>query len=149
MTGFTLEPLTAADGDFRMEVFRATIKPYLDDLFGWDEATQTAIILDQLKGASHSAIVTGGQRVGIVQVEASEDAISLRQIEILPRFQGRGIGTAMVRSFMDRCGRKGKLLTLHVFKSNTAALRLYGRLGFRVSGQGEHDIEMTYTLTPR
>lgn len=149
MTGFTLEPLTAADGDFRMEVFRATIKPYLDDLFGWDEATQTAIILDQLKGGSHSAIVTGGQRVGIVQVEASEDAISLRQIEILPRFQGRGIGTAVVRSFMDRCGRKGKLLTLHVFKSNTSALRLYERLGFRVSGQGEHDIEMTYTPTLR
>lgn len=149
MTGFTLEPLTVADGDFRLEVFRATIKPYLDDLFGWDEATQTAIILDQLKGGTHSAIVTGGQGVGIVQIEASADAISLRQIEILPRFQGRGIGTAVTRSLIDRCCREGKLLTLHVFKSNTSALRLYERLGFRVSGQGEHGIEMTYTPTPR
>ena len=148
MVGFTLEPLTIDDGDFRLAVFRATIKPYIDDLFGWDEATQVRIILDQLKGGTHFAIVTGGQRVGIVQVEESADAISLSQIEVLPEFQGMGIGTAVTRSLIDRCSREGRLLTLHVFTTNTSARRLYERLGFRVSGQGEHDIEMTCTPAP-
>jgi len=137
--------MTIDDGDFRLDVIRVTIKPYLDELFGWGEATQTAIILDQLKGGTHSAIVTGGQRVGIVQVEESADAISLSQIEILPEFQGMGIGTAVTRSLIDRCSREGRLLTLHVFRTNTSARRLYERLRFQVSGQGEHNIEMTCT----
>lgn len=149
MAEFTLEPLTIEDGGFRLAVFRATIKPYIDDLFGWDETSQTKMIVDQLRGGTHSAIVTSGHRIGIVQIEESADAILLSQIEILPRFQGRGIGTAVTRSLIDRCGREGKLLTLHVFNTNTSAQRLYERLGFQVSGQGEHDIEMTYTPTPR
>lgn len=149
MTGFTLEPLTIADGDFRLEVFQATIKPYLDDLFGWDEATQTSIILDQLKGGTHAAIVVEGQRVGIVQVEESPEAITLSQIEILARFQGRGIGTAVVQSLMARCDREDKPLALHVFRTNTSAQRLYQRLGFEVSGEADHGIEMTYAPTSR
>ncbi len=145
MTAFSLEPLTVADGDFRLEVFRATIKPYIDDLFGWDEATQTTMILDQLKGGTHAAIVSGGQRVGILQVEESAEAISLNQIEVLPEFQGMGIGTAVVQSLMTRCDHEGKPLSLHVFRTNTSAQRLYERLGFVVSGQVDPGVEMTYT----
>lgn len=152
MVDFTLEPLTDADGDFRLEVFRATIKPSIDALFGWDDATQTAMILDQLRTGTLAAIVVEGQRVGVLQVEDSADAIALGQIEILPQFQGRGIGTAVVESLIargDREGREGKSLSLHVFHTNTSARRLYERLGFVVSGEVEHGIEMSRAPTPR
>lgn len=148
MTGFTLEPLTVADREFRLEVYRATIKPYLDDLFDWDEATEASMVVDQLKAGTHAAIVVGGHRVGVVQIGESPEAISLSQIEILPEFQGRGIGTAVVRSLIARCEREGKPLTLHVFKTNTSALRLYERLGFVVTGHGDHDTEMAWTPAP-
>ncbi len=145
MTEFTLEPLTVADGDFRLRVFRATIKPSIDELFGWDDATQAAMILDQLKGGTHAAIVSGGQRAGIVQVEESPEAMSLNQIEILPEFQGLGIGTAVIQSLMARCDRDGKPLTLHGFAPNLSARRLYERLGFVVTDEVEPGVEMTYT----
>ncbi len=144
MTRFTLEPLTEADGAFRLAVYRATIKPSIDALFGWDNATQSALVLDQLRSRTHAAIVVEGQRVGVLQVEQSVDALALSQIEILPEFQGRGIGTAVVEALIARSDREGKPLTLHVFNSNTSARRMYERLGFVVSGEVEHGVEMRY-----
>ncbi len=146
MTKFTLEPLTEADGDFRLAVYRATIKPAIDALFDWDDAAQERMVRDQLRAGTHAAIVVQGQRVGVLQVEESPDAIALSQIEILPEFQGRGIGTAVVESLIARGDREGKPLTLHVFSSNTSAQRLYERLGFVVTGKVEHGIEMTRAL---
>jgi ribosomal protein S18 acetylase RimI-like enzyme len=144
VTTFTLEPLTAADGEFRLEVYRATIKPYIDDLFDWDDATQERIILDQLGAGTHAAIVVVGQRVGVLQVEESPEILSLSQIEILPAFQGRGIGTAVVRSLMARGDREGKSLTLHVFRANVSARRLYERLGFVIAAEDGPVTVMTY-----
>lgn len=91
------------------------------------------------------AIVTGGQRVGIVQFEESAEAIFLYQIEVLPEFQGVGVGTTVVQSLIDRCERERKPLSLQVFRTNLRARRLYERLGFVVSNQIDPSVEMTYT----
>lgn len=147
MIEFKLEPLTEDDGDFRLVVYRATIKSSIDELFGWGDATQEAMVLDQLRSGSHAVIVVDGQRTGVLQVEDTAEAILLSQIEILPQFQGRGIGTSVIRSLIDRSDREGKPLTLHVFRTNDSARRLYERLGFVATGEDEHNIQMTYTLT--
>lgn len=147
MIEFKLEPLTEDDGDFRLVVYRATIKSSIDELFGWGDATQEAMVLDQLRSGSHAVIVVDGQRTGVLQVEDTAEAILLSQIEILPQCQGRGIGTSVIRSLIDRSDREGKPLTLHVFQTNDSARRLYERLGFVATGEDEHNIQMTYTPT--
>jgi ribosomal protein S18 acetylase RimI-like enzyme len=145
MTGFTLEPLTAADADFRWAVFAATIKPYIDELFDRDEARQRAMITDQLAAGAHRAIVVDGERAGIVLIEETAEAISLSQIEILPAYQGRGIGTALVHSLIERAVATGKPVHLSVFHANGDARRLYERLGFRQVAETAHDVQMAYT----
>ena len=56
-------------------------------------------------------------------------------VSVLPGHRGRGVGTALLSSLIERCSELGyPALSLSVQRSNPAA-RLYERLGFReVSG---------------
>lgn len=141
----SLEPMSEADGDFRYEVYRVTIKPWLDQIHDWTDEQQRRMILGQLASGTHFAIVRGGLRAGVVQIEERPDAISLSQIEILPEHQGKGIGTAVIRSLMERADDEGKPVVLNVFRVNTSARRLYERLGFRIVAELDHDVEMKFT----
>jgi ribosomal protein S18 acetylase RimI-like enzyme len=55
----------------------------------------------------------------------------LAEIEILPEWQGRGIGSAVVRSLMREAASRQKPLTLRVLHINQRARTLYERLGFQ------------------
>lgn len=63
------------------------------------------------------------------------DEIHLNNVAILPRFRGRGIGTALLQHVLAEARRLGaKRATLEVRASNEGALRLYERLGFSAAG---------------
>jgi len=143
---FDLVPIDEGDFAFRWEVYVAAIKPYIDRIFGWDDARQADMIRSNLaQGGNHTAIEVDGERAGIAQIEETGDRISLHQIELLPTFQGRGIGTALVGTLTARADAAGKPVHLSVFHINSAARRLYERLGFAVVSESSHDVQMMYT----
>ena len=51
--------------------------------------------------------------------------------------QGRGLGTAILRSLLRRAADASKPLSLHVLKANPRAAALYEREGLRVVGSEE------------
>ncbi|MER5905247.1 GNAT family N-acetyltransferase [Streptomyces mirabilis] len=57
----------------------------------------------------------------------------LWMIGVAPGRQGEGLGTALVRSVLDRCDREG--LPAYLEASNADSRRLYERLGFDVTGR--------------
>ncbi|MGB3306946.1 MAG: GNAT family N-acetyltransferase [Thermomicrobiales bacterium] len=143
---FSLEPLDGRNFAFRYNVYARTIKPYIDALLGWDEAQHVANLRADLEqGPPLSIIVVGGERVGIVQIVETPDEISLWKIAILPEYQGRGIGTAIVQSLIARSQAAQKPVRLFVFQANRGARRLYERLGFTVVSETDQDIEMAFT----
>lgn len=142
---FSLEPLDGRDFAFRYNVYARTIKPYIDALFGWDEAQHVAHLRADLENSPpHSVIVVGGERVGIVQIVETPAEIVLQKIAVLPEHQGRGIGTAIVCSLIARSQATRKPVRLSVFRANDRARRLYGRLGFSVVAETTRDIGMEY-----
>lgn len=56
----------------------------------------------------------------------------LWMIGVAPRRQGEGLGTALVRSALDRCDREG--LPAYLEASNAGSRKLYERLGFDLVG---------------
>jgi ribosomal protein S18 acetylase RimI-like enzyme len=66
----------------------------------------------------------------VLIVEESEDEIYLAEIQVAPAWQGRGIGSSVVRSLMDRAAASERPLTLRVLHVNDRARKLYERLGF-------------------
>jgi ribosomal protein S18 acetylase RimI-like enzyme len=68
--------------------------------------------------------------IGMLKVEESEDCIYLGDIQISREFQGRGIGTHLVKQVLERANQKRIPVRLRVLKGNPVK-ELYVRLGFQ------------------
>ncbi|HLD77733.1 MAG TPA: N-acetyltransferase [archaeon] len=63
--------------------------------------------------------------------------LAMLGLGVSPGFRRKGVGEALLRAAM-RCARKEwgtRIFWLDVYRSNTAAQKLYRRLGFRVTGR--------------
>ena len=73
--------------------------------------------------------VHGGIRSNCASLKLAEG--ELDSLFLFPEFQGRGIGTAVLR----HCQAVSPALRLFVFKENIRALSLYQKLGFEVTAE--------------
>jgi ribosomal-protein-alanine N-acetyltransferase len=73
------------------------------------------------------------QVVGYLVCSRYADVWHLMNIAVEPSLQRRGVARAMLEEMLDRAGRE-QPYTLEVRTSNTAAIALYERFGFRSSG---------------
>jgi ribosomal protein S18 acetylase RimI-like enzyme len=90
-------------------------------------------------------IQADGEDIGVLIVEQQLDAIYLAEIQILPDWQGRGIGSSVVRSLMEEAAASGRPLILRVLHVNKRARALYERLGFRPFKEIETHTYMRWT----
>jgi ribosomal protein S18 acetylase RimI-like enzyme len=144
---WTLRPATADDRDFVVDVNRAAMGPYLEATFGWDEAAQSAYFDRRFDASGGQVIQVGGVDVGELLVEERPRELFLVRLALLPDWQGRGIGSAIVRMLIARARELGSALALDVFKTNSRAAQLYESLGFVRTGETETDVSMR--LDPR
>lgn len=135
---YTLRPATAADYDFLYDLHRTTMRPYIEAIWGWHEDWQEEYFRKKFVPLTRRIIQVDGTDAGVVVVEQRPDELYLALIELLPVYQGRGIGTAIVNGLKATAHAAGQPLTLHVLRSNGPARRLYERLGFGlVADEGE------------
>lgn len=144
MTGFawTLRPATAADHDFVVEVNRVAMGPYLEATFGWDETASDDYFDERFDASGGEVIQVDGVDAGELLVDARPDELVVVRLALLPRWQGRGIGSAIVRALIDRARDLEIPLVLRVFKTNPRAARLYESLGFVRTGESDTDVTM-------
>ena len=64
-------------------------------------------------------------------------------MQILPEFQGEGIGKQLIEQTIDKATSENKELNLKVLKRNPAKF-LYLRSGFKVVGQDDLEFHMRY-----
>jgi ribosomal protein S18 acetylase RimI-like enzyme len=132
MTDYTLRPVTEADYGFIYALNRTTMQPYVEPIWGWDEAFQREAFARRWNPDNQQIIVVNGRDAGRITLNETPELIYLAQINLLPEFQGKGIGTAVIQSIQANAERAGKFVELRVLKTNPDARRLYERLGFTV-----------------
>ncbi len=128
---WSLQPASTEDRDFLFELNRTTMKAYVDATWGWDEDEQVAYFDRHFDPARFQIVHAQNDAIGVLAIEESPDEIYLATIQLLPQWQGRGIGSAIVRSILERGAIAGKPVTLRVLHSNPRATRLYELLGFK------------------
>lgn len=127
----TYRPATRAD----IEPLYALNKALIDAYENVEDIDYTAVlrwVRQKLEGCIHSysAIYSGEEKVGYYHFFRNEEGkYELDNLYILPPFQRRGIGTAVVE---ECCGRVDTPVMLYVFIRNRGAVALYRRLGFRI-----------------
>jgi ribosomal protein S18 acetylase RimI-like enzyme len=80
--------------------------------------------------------------IGAVKYLATNKQVELIQLQIDPKYQGKGYGTGIVQQILTN--EKGKIVKLTVLKENPAG-ELYKRLGFHIIGEDDHEYHMQYT----
>jgi ribosomal protein S18 acetylase RimI-like enzyme len=134
-----LRPALAGDREFLFELHRAALGAYVEATWGWDDDAQRRMFDDRFAPDGVDVIEVEGEAAGMVSFEERDDEIFLASIELLPRWQGHGIGTAIVSLLLDAAEATRKPLTLRVLRTNPRAAALYRRLGLDVVGEtGTH-----------
>ncbi len=127
------------------EIHRAALGPYVEATWGWDEEFQRSEFERRGTGTNRRVIEVGDEVAGFLEIEEQSDRLVLRTIELSPEFQGRGIGTRLIKQLLARSWSTGLPVRLRVLKCNPAK-GLYERLGFEVVRETETHVLMR---TPR
>ena len=80
-------------------------------------------------------------RIGMMKVVRGDQQWQLVQIQCLPPFQSKGIGTLLIGRLIAEAEAEDVPLTLSVLKVNPAK-HLYDRLGFKVTKEKATSYEM-------
>jgi GNAT superfamily N-acetyltransferase len=143
LTGVEWELRSAEPADVEMIAeLRATVmRPDLERLGRFDEHRVRQRLRDSFSPRHTSVIVADGAFAGCVTVRPAEDARWLEHFYLVPEMQGRGLGSAVLRTLLDRFDADRVLVRLNVLRGS-AARRLYERHGFVVEDQDPIDVYM-------
>ncbi|HEV3469570.1 MAG TPA: GNAT family N-acetyltransferase [Pyrinomonadaceae bacterium] len=137
-----LRRVAPEDEEFLLGVYLSTREEELAQAV-WGEGQKEAFVRWQFDlqrreyearfpDAEYSVILVDARPAGRIWVGRDREQIRLLDIALLPEFQNRGAGTALLRRLMDEARRTGKALRHMVFVLNNDAHRFYERLGFAV-----------------
>ncbi len=131
---YTLRSATADAFEFVFQLNKTNMKKYVDVLRGWEDGAERADKHRYFRPGRDQIISLAGRNAGILVVDRSPVNIHLTHIELLPEYQGRGIGTAIIREILEEARHANLPATLMVLTMNPAR-RLYERLGFKTVGE--------------
>ena len=154
--GLALRAATAQDQAFLRALY-ADVRADEVALAGWPRPLAEAFLDSQFDlqvghyartfpGADILLILAEGAPIGRLYLHDSDQGRLIVEISLLAAWRGRGLGGALIRQIQAQSRRAGlPRCWLHVAHHNTAARRLYERLGFRVTDQDQTHCRMDWT----
>jgi ribosomal protein S18 acetylase RimI-like enzyme len=124
-----------------LEIHSGALRPLVETHFTWDRRVRQRIVGESVAGSQ--IIEIGGNAVGQLILEATEDCMFIKRLMIRPAWQGQGVGQAIVHEVQTQATRSSLPVTLSVWGNNRAR-RLYERLGFCVTHQEGFRVKMRW-----
>jgi ribosomal protein S18 acetylase RimI-like enzyme len=90
-------------------------------------------------------IYLNDRRIGLLKATEHQDYIEIIQIQIEPKYQGKGIGENLIKSIIQKASTNKSYVMLSVLKENKAK-KLYERIGFHMVEENENSFIMKYTM---
>ncbi|MGO4754932.1 GNAT family N-acetyltransferase [Streptomyces sp. 2MCAF27] len=135
-----------AIAELRATVMRAD----LERLGRYDEHRVRQRLRDSFSARHTSIIMADGELAGCVTVRPAEGSRTteamqwLEHFYLAPHWQGRGLGSAVLRTVLERTDAQGVSVGLNVLQGS-AARRLYERHGFVMEAEDPIDVFMVRT----
>jgi GNAT superfamily N-acetyltransferase len=137
---FALRPAQPADRAFCERLYFEGMG-WIIEALQLDVAKHRESFPIQWRSEQVRVITVSGKDVGWLQIAQTNDAIFLGQFYLTGVFQGKGIGTEVLRMLIEESELSAKAITLGVVKINPAR-RLYERMGFVVTREDQHKVYM-------
>jgi ribosomal protein S18 acetylase RimI-like enzyme len=140
---FTLRQADEVDRDFLWHAHKAAMKGYVSQTWGWDEAWQQQYFRDHVLPERIQVIEVEREPAGFLELDVRDDCLFVTNLELLPAYQGKGIGGELLRSVQTEAAASRLPVRLQVLRVNPAR-RLYERLGFRQTGETDTHYQMEW-----
>ncbi|MEX1006336.1 MAG: GNAT family N-acetyltransferase [Acidimicrobiia bacterium] len=131
----TRRPADASDTEFARDAHHRAYRDVVERQFGsWNREEQDGFFDRNWAGGGVEVLLCDDTPCGYVAVEQRTDDLYVRELVILPEFQNRGIGSAVLAETLDLANSRDAPVHLQVLRENRARL-LYERLGFTETGR--------------
>ncbi|MEU3340853.1 GNAT family N-acetyltransferase [Streptomyces sp. NPDC002144] len=147
MADWEIRPASAADVEAVAELRAQVMRPDLERLGRYDEHRVRQRLRDGFVPAHTWVIEVARAFAGCVALRPAQDAHWLEHFYLDPAFQGRGIGSAVLSTLLERHERDDAPIRLNVLRGSPAR-RLYERHGFRVESEDPVDVFMVREPVP-
>jgi ribosomal protein S18 acetylase RimI-like enzyme len=135
-----LRPALLEDFDYCKRLYFSGMQRIIEEL-NLDSAAQAAGFEQQWELTQVRIITLNGSDVGWLQSFTKEDGLFIGQLFVEGPFQRRGVGTGVMNRLIGQAAALNQAVSLSVVKINPA-LRLYERLGFRVTHEDDQKVYM-------
>jgi RimJ/RimL family protein N-acetyltransferase len=124
---------------FAHDLTRDNMAPYYSAVGRiWDET----LFRDSWTDTENFVLIVDERVIGVLRVSQGDDALIIRDIQLVETARGRGYGTAAIIEAERIASLRGiGRLRLSVFSDNPAA-RIYHRLGYREIGASGQIIQL-------
>lgn len=140
---FELRNVTKKDFDWLYDLRSKAMSKYINDSGDrFEPETQSARIMKEYE--SIKIVRSRDKDIGMFKVKRDSGRWEIIQIQLLPDYQNRGIGTRLIQDLQVEAARQGIPVFLSVLKVNPAK-RLYERLGFEAVEEKEKSYTMRYS----
>ncbi|WP_286266518.1 GNAT family N-acetyltransferase [Thalassotalea atypica] len=90
-------------------------------------------------------ILLNNEPIGVLKLGVLAQSLHIRQLQILPKYHGKGLGSMVLDVVKNKAKLKNKNITLSVLLANPAK-NLYSRHGYEVVNQDDLQYYMQYSL---
>jgi GNAT superfamily N-acetyltransferase len=137
-----LRPATADDVEPLAEIRAVALRPDLERLGRYDESRVRQRLRDSFTPAYTRIIEVDGTFAGSITMRPA-DRLWLEHFYLDPEYQGRGIGSGVLRSVLDQAAED---VWLNVLQGSLAR-KLYERHGFVVYSEDPVDVFMVLRIS--
>jgi GNAT superfamily N-acetyltransferase len=137
---WSLRAAAARDAQWIAELRAAVLRPDLERLGRFDPVRVRQRFLTAFEPASTQVVLVDGAEAGSIALRADEGSLWIEHFYLRPELQGRGVGTAVLKSRLA-AGAGGRPFRLNVLQGSRARA-LYERHGFVVEREDAVDVFM-------
>ena len=140
---YSLRHAKDADRAWLEELRRAAYEHLFNATWGgWDETRHQRHFAATWQQGRIQLIEVNGRPIGMIQLREPDDCVEIGEIQILPEYQNKGLGTQLLVEVIDRARQQGRDVILSMGLMNSGAHRLYERLGFEETERSDTHIHM-------
>lgn len=136
--------ITDQDKGFLFDVYAST-REWEFQYTSWPKAERQLFLKSQYEaqdktykmrylGAIYRIIQLDGVDIGRLILDRQDQQLLIIDFAILPQYQGRGIGSDILKSLINEAYGGKVPVRLHVNQNNTSAIQFYLRHGFKKTG---------------
>jgi len=141
-----LRPCKPADFDFAFHAKKDAMGSHIAEKWGWDEEYQLSLHQQRWQEKPWFVIMLKGQKIGTVSIQQLENSVRFGEFYLLADYRNKGIGTAIIKEFLQDCDKQKIKVVLEYLKWNPVGA-MYKRHGFKVVS--ENDIHYFMEREPK